>query len=103
MRCVIDCGDHVEPSRPSRVYEERITLWQAETFEEAIELAEAEVATYLMDRASFAGLSQAFKLFHPPGHGVEVYSLLRGSDLDADDYIEAFFDTGNEFNGHIDE
>lgn len=30
------------------------------------------------------------------GHGVEVFSLMRDSDLASEDYISRFFDTGAE-------
>ncbi len=30
------------------------------------------------------------------GEGVEVFSLIRKSDLDVDDYLDRFHDTGDE-------
>jgi len=36
-----------------------------------------------------------------PDHGSEVFSLLRNSDLQPDEYLNAFFDTGSERQGHI--
>jgi hypothetical protein len=33
-------------------------------------------------------------MFEPPAHGREVYSLIRGSTLGPDDYLNAFFSTG---------
>jgi len=39
----------------------------------------------------------AYALAAPlPGHGVEVFSLLRESDLPPEPYIDSFFDTGTE-------
>jgi hypothetical protein len=38
----------------------------------------------------------AYELFEPPGHGVEVFSLLRTSALTEDSYVTTFFDTGTE-------
>jgi hypothetical protein len=78
-------------------YEERITVWRAGSFNEAIELAEAEAAEYAeLVGASDLGLVQAYVLPEPPGQGAEVFSLIRDSGLTADDYIDRFFDTGGE-------
>jgi hypothetical protein len=76
VRCVVDHAD-------LGVYEEGLTLWQAPTAEAAIGLAEDEVLEYArgLDSASYAGLAQAYELFDEPGHGAEIFSLMRGSAL----------------------
>lgn len=93
VRCVYR-WDH------SGCYEERITLWRAGSLDGAIELAETEAMAYAEDLEdyplTYVGLAQAYKLSDVPGHGAEVFSLLRDSDLDADDYLSMFFDTGRE-------
>jgi hypothetical protein len=80
-------------------YEERITLWQAASFEEALEKAEAESVQY----AEFSGttyLSDFGQTYHladtPPRDGAEVFSLIRDSGLAPESYIERFFTTGRE-------
>lgn len=81
------------------IYEERITLWNATSLEQAIVLAEQETKVYVEDDAEFLGLSQAYWLFEEialPSQGVEVYSLLRESDLEPKEYLDSFFDTGFE-------
>ena len=78
------------------LYEERITLWQASSMEEAIALAEAEAAEYADEEDDYLDLAQAYKLFDDPGHGSEVFSLMRSSRLEPDAYLDAFFDTGDE-------
>lgn len=78
------------------LYEERITLWQASSLEEAIALAEAEAAEYAGEEDDYLDLAQAYKLFDEPSHGAEVFSLMRSSRLDADTYLDTFFDTGDE-------
>jgi hypothetical protein len=98
VRCVFrtdvsrrDPGEHA--------YEERITLWRAESFDDAIAQAEVEAHEYVDASDSddeFTGLAQAFRLFEDPGHGAEVFSLIRRSRLDDDDYVTRFFDTGDE-------
>lgn len=81
------------------VYEERVTLWRAISLDHAIELAEQEAASYaaVMDAGDeYLGLAQAYELADEPGHGSEVFSLLRESDLDREAYLDTFFDTGTE-------
>lgn len=81
-------------------YEERVTLWRASGFDTAIALAEHEARDYADDvQAVYLGLAQAYRLADAPGHGSEVFSLLRDSDLDTEDYLDAFFDTGDERQG----
>ncbi|MGW6916112.1 hypothetical protein ACWGB8_20180 [Kitasatospora sp. NPDC054939] len=84
-----------------KTYEERTTLWQAPSADEAIALAEAEAGTYAADNEfAYLGLAQSFRLFDAPGSGVEVFSLVRDSPLEPDDYLDAFFDTGTEYQQH---
>lgn len=79
------------------LYEERITLWKAESLDAAIELAEQEAKSYARDGDEFLGFSQGFALPEPiAAHGAEVFSLLRESNLEPEEYIDALFDTGTE-------
>jgi len=84
--------------KAAHLYEERITLWQATGIEEALVLAEQEAKVYSSDGESeFLDFSQAYWLTEPlPASGVEVFSLLRESDLVPSAYIDAFFDSGAE-------
>jgi len=80
-------------------YEERITLWQAATFDEAIDLAEAEAVEYaeFMGVEYLADFGQAYAVADvPPRNGTEIFSLTRYSPLDAEPYLEQFFETGRE-------
>lgn len=97
VRCVFQCGDAA-----SFTYEERITLWQAASFDEAIALAESEAQEHAaVVGFRFVGLAQAYAVADEIGHGAEVYSLMRDSELPADDYLAAFFDTGSERQGTV--
>jgi Domain of unknown function (DUF4288) len=100
VRCVFEISaEHLACDEGEVGYEERITLWQASSFDEAIELAEAEGHRYQAENDgvdAFTGLAQAYHLFADPAHGAEVFSLLRRSSLDNDDYLARYFDTGNE-------
>jgi hypothetical protein len=79
------------------LYEERLTLWQAEDLDRAITLAEHEAARYAeANGVELLGLAQAYWLPEPPTSGSEIYALARVSDLSADDYLDRFFDTGDE-------
>jgi len=102
VRCVFAArsnkpwGPHDLPSGQSD-YEERITLWQARSLDEAIERAEAEAEDYAaVLECEYLGLAQAYWLPDPPGAGVEVFSLIRRSSLGADPYLASFFETGAE-------
>ena len=84
---------------PESAYEERITLWQASSSDEALEKAGAEAEEY----ADFAGttyLADFGQVYHladtPPREGAEVFSLIRDSALPPKPYIDRFFSTGQE-------
>lgn len=93
VRCILRVRDESEGT----VYEERVTLWTAADFDEAVGQAEIEASNYAADvGGQYLGLAQAFALFEAPSHGAEVFSLMRTSTLDSEDYLNAFFDTGCE-------
>lgn len=83
-------------------YEERVTLWRADDFDEAIALAEeeaSECAASVSDESSrteYVGLAQSYWLADELGQGAEVFSLIRESALPVDEYLARFFSTGNE-------
>lgn len=97
---------------PESVYEERITLWRADSHEQAIELAEREAREYSQaddqyPDVEYLRLAQAFRTYipdRPIEPGDEVFSLMRVSRLEPDEYLTTFFDTGTErqgrFGGH---
>lgn len=83
-------------------YEERVTLWRANDFDHAIAKAEGEAARYALEmELEYLGLAQAFLLTDEPGEAAEVFSLLRDSALDPEDYLTAFFNTGRERQGDV--
>jgi hypothetical protein len=98
VRCIFKDSD-------AGTYEERITLWKACGFAEAVSLAEAEALEYaeILDGVSYIGLAQGFSLAGEPGHGNEVFSLIRDSSLSEEEYLSTFFDTGDERQGYIEE
>jgi hypothetical protein len=56
VRCIV-----LFDAEESRLHEERITVWRAQSFEQAVERAECEAREYTrsLRGASFAGLAQA--------------------------------------------
>lgn len=91
--------------KKKHLYEERITIWNAESLDEAIALAEKEEAEYInceaskkeeMEPLSFYQGYWAYQEIDLRSQGSEVFSLLRESDLEPEEYLDSFFDTGTE-------
>jgi hypothetical protein len=84
-------------SQPS-TYEERVTLWEADSLDDAIAQAESEAQAYAARlNSEFLDIAQAYWIgADRPQAGSEVFSLMRDSTLDSDDYLDAFYDTGRE-------
>ena len=84
--------------RKKHLYEERITLWKAVNIDESIKFAEEEAELYAKEiDAEYLGIAQAYHMFEEIDLSViEAFSLLRDSDLEPDDYLDTFYDTGNE-------
>lgn len=87
-------------------YEESVTVWRAVSLDEAIGKAEAAAREYAdvcageqlrFAQAFFIGDAETIE------EGVEVFSLMRASALEPDDYLTRFFDTGDERQGQIDD
>jgi hypothetical protein len=102
VRCIIRWSEH-----EGTPYEERITLWQADSASEAICLAEEEAREYAeLLNFEFVECAQLYELGPLKGgfaDGTEVFSLLRDSNLDPDDYLDRFFDTGHEHQEEVED
>jgi hypothetical protein len=73
VRCVLRF-----PGGPRSTFEERVTLWLAPSMTHAVVLAEAEAGDYAGTvGGEYTGLAQAYALVDEPGHGAEVFSLMR--------------------------
>lgn len=77
-------------------YEERLTVWCASSFEEAIAKAEREAEEYAADSAEYLGFAQAYLLPGDLLEGEEVFSLIRSSSLEPAEYLETSFEDGHE-------
>jgi hypothetical protein len=94
VRCIFRWSDW-----DNAPYEERITIWRAESPESAIEQAEREANEYAMRFGhEFIGFSQCYAMREEGDivSGAEVFSLLRDSSLESSDYLDKLFDTGAE-------
>jgi hypothetical protein len=97
VRCIFRWKPRRDQVR-KHLYEERITLWKASDIDEAVSLAEREAQTYASDSgAEYLEFCQVYALVEEPeANGIEVFSLLRDSDLEPPQYLDAFFATGGE-------
>jgi hypothetical protein len=88
-----------------RHFEERITVWQAVGFDDAIDLAEAEAEAYATTiDGEYLGSCDCFHLpdaAMKTSQGAEIYSLVRSSELDPDTYLRTFFFTGSERSAEV--
>lgn len=82
-------------------FEERILIVRADNAESAILRAETiSRESYESDTTIYTDYAMAFHVFDENGEaigeGVEVFSLIRKSDLGVNEYLDRFHDTGNE-------
>jgi hypothetical protein len=80
------------------LYEERVTLWKAESFEEAHRMAEEEARRYAAEaKCVFVASTDSFHLFEEElSAGAEVYSSMRGSNLQPTAYRKTFCVTARD-------
>jgi hypothetical protein len=79
------------------IVEERVVLFRADSFDHALEQAEAEAIEYCADdpAANFSvealGWWNAYLLADEPDSGVEVYSRLCNSTLQPDAFLRRYY------------
>lgn len=88
-------------SDSGNAFEERVLIVRAADFDSAIERAEQiSRDDYENESTIYTKYAIAFHVFDENGdalgEGVEVFSLVRHSDLPVKDYLDQFHDTGNE-------
>jgi hypothetical protein len=84
---------------PQKLYEERIIILKATSFDDAISEAEREAELYAHDESGikYLGYVNVFKIFDEEIQDkTEVFSLMRESDLNSEEYIDRHLDTGTE-------
>jgi hypothetical protein len=88
-----------EDGAAKTVYEERVVLLAAVDFSDALIKGEQEARQYCdsIECASYTGYINVYQLSEEAvGHGTEIFSLLRDSELSETDYLDRFIDTGRE-------
>jgi hypothetical protein len=94
------CKHHRVGDGTSKIlFEERVVLLQAVNFDDAIAKGEAEAQEYCdgIRDVVYTGYINVYRLFEDTvGHGTEVFSLMRESDLPDGDYLNHFYDDGKE-------
>lgn len=97
VRCHFFHPPRKSDKRP--LFEERITLWEADSMDHAIERGEAEAVEYAGSmKVRYLEACSVYHVFSS-GFGVdgrEVFSEMRESDLEPDVYLNRFFFTGLE-------
>lgn len=97
VRCIFKCPK-ASFNTLEYLYEERITLWNAEDADKAIDKAIDEAEAYAdKNGLTYTGLAQSYWMFTAiDASGVEVFSLMRESDLELETYLDTFFSNGDE-------
>jgi hypothetical protein len=91
VRCIFACPKAAFNTL-DYLYEERITVWRAKDINEALDRAIEEAYVYSRTHSfEYGGLAQAFWMFSElPIDGIEVFSLLRESNLHLEEYLSTF-------------
>ena len=79
---------------PKQMYEERIVLLRAKSFEAAVELAEREARKYCrdLDGTRYLEYVNVFKLSDDDlGAGTEIFSTMQQSDLSPEEYLDLHY------------
>src|SRR5579862_9225364 len=91
---VIEAGAIV--AERGQMYEERITLWQAEDADDALAKARAESRAYANENGyEWVDYTTAYELTGSPSDGAEVWSFMRDSWLTPKQYVERFVTEGD--------
>jgi len=100
-KCVFR-SEFVEDGQPVSVFEERIVFVKGREFDEAFDKAEEEARRYAANNQSekrnttFLACVGVFIVQDPMEDGVEVFSMLRESNMPSEDYLKAHYRTDTE-------
>lgn len=86
-------------------YEERIIVLRAGDLHKAIKRAEEEAHEYSarLEGVEFTGFVAAYDIGEDEIDDLsEVYSVLRDSDLEANPFLDRYYDDGSERTQHVD-
>ena len=88
-------SDRTEDGKPCRTFEERVVLFRAASFEEALAKGEVEAKRYAADWPHPKVLDHIVALhIHDEElrEGDEVWSCIRGLDIGDDEFIRRFYE-----------
>ena len=89
----------VEDGIPKTLFEERVVLLQAADFNDAVAKGELEAQEYCrsIENVTYIRYINVYRLCADVvGHGTEIFSLMRESELSDSDYLDHFHDDGKE-------
>lgn len=89
----------VQGGKTKAVFEERVVLFHAANFEDAIAKAETEAKAYCSDVENVVYLGFVSVYYLPEEtveDGTEIYSSMRDSDLSEKEYLARFHNDGHE-------
>lgn len=102
FRRIYACG----PGRVKKfLYEERITLYSHVNYDDALRDSDRDSSLYEKECEVFdIGFLESYEGFDgielsSPISGLEIFSLMRESDLPQMEYVKQYFDTGSERRG----
>ena len=97
VKCLLEHAGLSEDTT-AHVYEERIVLLRAVSFEEAVLRAERDATEYAKPiKARYLGYSNAYKLdVDSISDATEVYSLMREVPMPPEDFITRYYDDGTD-------
>ena len=105
-RCIFHT-EMIEVGKPVSIFEERIIFIKCREFVEAFDKAEIAAQKYAEQNKSensktlFLACIGVFIVQDPIQDGVEVFSMLRESNLSGDDYLKIYHRTGAERNSFL--
>ena len=82
-----------DPNTPENLYEERLIVVKAQSYEDALELGFKEAEHYAtVNKMKRLHYVESYEIDSKKlGFGIELYSYLRGTVLDEDEYLKTFF------------
>ena len=98
-KCIFKHNDLETDDESAAVFEERIILVKADDEDSAMNLAEKEAEEYAsgLKDTEYTGYIMLFHIFGDDiGHLSEIFSEMRESRKNTEEYLDHFYDTGKE-------
>ena len=98
-KCIFKHNDLKTDGENAAIYEERIILVKADNEDSAIDQAEKEAGEYAngLNDTEYTGYITIFHLYGSDiEHLSEIFSEMRESTKDTEEYLDHFYDTGKE-------